>query len=183
MFERFSPDARIAVMRSADEARRLRRGYIGPEHLLLSLAAQETGPAAEALAAIGLEITNLRAGVAVESGTPLDAAALASLGIDLDSVRAIVEAAFGPGALDRPQSGGRGRFRPNGLPFNNRAKKSVELALRAAVTHKQNHLGTGHLLLGVLDKDNETVLRVLSRAGADIDALRADVSRRLADAA
>ena len=37
MFERFSQEARTAVRLSADEPRRLRRDYIGPEHLLLSL--------------------------------------------------------------------------------------------------------------------------------------------------
>jgi ATP-dependent Clp protease ATP-binding subunit ClpA len=183
MFERFSQDAREAVIRSADEARRLRHDYIGPEHLLLSLAAQPTGVAADALAANALEITDLRERVAAESGAPSDAAALASLGIDLESVRASAEATFGPGALDRPRSGLRGRFRLGGLPWNDRAKKSIELALRATNRHKHSHISTGHLLLGVLDKDNEMVLRVLSSAEADIDALRGDVSRRLTEAA
>ncbi len=183
MFERFSQDAREALIRGADEARLLRRDYIGPEHLLLSLAAQRTGVAAAALADSGLNISDLRERVGAESGATLDAAALASLGIDLESVRASAEAAFGPGALDRPRSSLRGRFRLGGLSLNERAKKSIELALRAAVGHKHNHISTGHLLLGVLDKDNQTVLRVLSGAGADVDTLRGDVSRRLAEAA
>ncbi|HUK71869.1 MAG TPA: Clp protease N-terminal domain-containing protein [Streptosporangiaceae bacterium] len=183
MFERFSQDAREALIRSADEARLLRRDYIGPEHLLLSLAAQRTGVAAGALAGIGLDITDLRERLGAEAGATLDAAALASLGIDLESVRASAEAAFGPGALDRPSSSLRGRFRLGGSPLNERAKKSIELALRAAVGHKHNYICTGHLLLGVLDKDNQTVLRLLAGAGADVDTLRGEVRRRLAEAA
>lgn len=101
MFERFTEDARHAVRLAQEEARRLRHGFIGPEHLLLGLLAQRAGPAGGALAAAGLEITCLRHRIIAEADDPLDAAALASLGIDLETVRRTTEAAFGPGALDR----------------------------------------------------------------------------------
>jgi hypothetical protein len=38
---------------------------------------------------------------------------------------------------------------------------------------------SGHMLIGILDQRCNGALTVLSRAGADIQALRADVLRRI----
>jgi ATP-dependent Clp protease ATP-binding subunit ClpC len=43
MFERFTEPARRVVVLAQDEARLLRYGYIGTEHLLLSLLREEEG--------------------------------------------------------------------------------------------------------------------------------------------
>jgi prophage maintenance system killer protein len=53
-FHRFSPAAREAVVGSQEEARSLRHGYIGTEHLLLGLLRQDSGVAARALRAAGV---------------------------------------------------------------------------------------------------------------------------------
>jgi prophage maintenance system killer protein len=53
-FQRFSPGAREAVVGSQEEARSLRHGYIGTEHLLLGLLRQDSGVAARALRAAGV---------------------------------------------------------------------------------------------------------------------------------
>jgi ATP-dependent Clp protease ATP-binding subunit ClpA len=182
MFERFDQDARQAVVLAQEEARGLRHGFIGCEHLLLGLAAYGTGAAADALAAAGVQASGLRELVAAEcrdAGDPLDADALASLGIDLDAVRRTTEAAFGPGALDRP----RGRFVRGHIPFTRRAKKSLELALREAQRLKHNHISGGHMLLGIIREGDNVALRILARAGVDAGALRDDVVRRLTAAA
>ena len=89
MFERFSQEARDAVVRADHEAADMGAGYIGCEHLLLGLLAMP-GPAAGALTAAGLDLAGLRArlpGTAPGAADPLDAEALAWLGIDLDAVR------------------------------------------------------------------------------------------------
>jgi ATP-dependent Clp protease ATP-binding subunit ClpA len=54
MFQRFSPEARQVVVGSQEEARSLRHGYIGTEHLLLGLLRQHDGVAAQALRAAGV---------------------------------------------------------------------------------------------------------------------------------
>lgn len=164
--------------------------YIGCEHLLLGLA-DGGGPAADAvaadaLAAFGARRERLRALVAAEVGLgddPLDADALASLGIDLDAVRRATEASFGRGALERGRLPGCGPRRSGHIPFTPRAKKSLELALRAAVNLRHNTLTSGHLLLGIIDQGSNAALLILRQSGVPVDALRQDVTDRLTAAA
>ena len=103
MFERFTQDARVVVVRSQEEARELGHDHIGTEHVLLAMLAHGEGTAAQALAACGMTADDVRRRVVEGNRTerdPLDPEALASLGIDLDEVRRATEATFGPGALD-----------------------------------------------------------------------------------
>jgi ATP-dependent Clp protease ATP-binding subunit ClpA len=108
MFERFTGDARTAVVQAQAHARRLGHRYIGCEHLLL--AAASTGePASAALRehgvtpqAVETEIIRLVGlGQAASLFSALDREALASIGIDLEAVRARIEAAFGADAFTR----------------------------------------------------------------------------------
>jgi ATP-dependent Clp protease ATP-binding subunit ClpA len=186
MFERFTTQAREAVVDAQEQAHLLHHGYIGCEHLLLALSAGSDTPAADALAAFGLDTAALRAAV-IEvvgpGGAGLDADALASLGIDLDAVRRAAEASFGGGALDRGP-GQRGRPVCGGrIPFTPRAKKALELALRAAVSLGDREISAGHLLLGVIDQRDNAAVRVLKAAGVPAAALRQEVANRMASAA
>jgi ATP-dependent Clp protease ATP-binding subunit ClpC len=62
VFERFTEGARRVVVLAQVEARALRHGHIGTEHLLLGLLLEE-GAAAQALADLGVEIEAVRAEV------------------------------------------------------------------------------------------------------------------------
>jgi hypothetical protein len=134
MFERFGPDAKVTVVDAQKHARRLGHNYIGGEHILLS-AVSQSSRASAILAAHGLtpeyveaEITR-RVGSGAGAGAGADLAgadlfgsldqdALAAIGIDLDTVRARIEASFGPQALARAdialQRGTRLKPRPAG---------------------------------------------------------------------
>jgi Clp amino terminal domain, pathogenicity island component len=121
MLERFTDSARHLLVQAQHEARRLGHNYIGCEHLLLAAAgiAEPAGAAlrdqgvtperveAEIVRTVGRGQAADPAGRAPDPAGPgdplhgLDREALASIGIDLDVVRARLEAAFGPGALDR----------------------------------------------------------------------------------
>jgi ATP-dependent Clp protease ATP-binding subunit ClpA len=181
MFERFSTQARQAVQLALSEARARGASRIDAEHLLLGLAHGRSGPAAEALAAAGLSAASLRK-LAVDQpeATPLDADALALLGIDLDQVRRAAEAAFGPGALDRPAPRAARATHARMTP---EAKDSIACALRLAHTRHDGYLSAGHLLVGIIDQGDNAALRLLSAASVDPAALRADVLRRMAAAA
>jgi len=166
MFERFTEDARAAVVRAQTEARSLGHGWIGTEHLLLAV-----------LAAVGAGVD--------------DDTALRDLGIDLDAVRRRVEQRFGPGALDVPRSqqrrdrgrvarllrfGGRRPPVPCGapsghIPFTPRAKKSLELALREALATRSREIRTEHLVLGLMREDG-LAAAVVTRLGVRPDAVR-----------
>ncbi len=175
MFERFEPAARQAFVDARDEASRAGQDKIRSEHLLVGLL-REPGPAADALTAAGIELAELRArlprGTADSGG--LDAEALASLGIDLDAVRRATDAAFGQGAIDRVAVSGRRR-----LPFADDAKQTLAGAVRQAQDLGQRTISSGHMLIGILDQKRSGALTVLSHAGADLVALRADVIRRI----
>jgi ATP-dependent Clp protease ATP-binding subunit ClpA len=105
----------------------------------------------------------------------VDAEALAALGIDLDAVRDRVEAAFGPGALER-----RGPERAGRAPFSRRAKKVLELSLRESLAMKQRSITDGHILLGLLREGGGLGIRVLCDGGADPAAVARDVRAALA---
>jgi len=180
MFERFTTDAREAVRLALSEARDLGAERIGCEHLLIGLARGGGGPAAAALATAGVDTAGLRRlAAAGPPPEPLDADALATLGIDLDEVRRAAEASFGPGALDRPgRPTGRTRTR-----MTAEARKAIELALRQVRSARSGALTSGHLLIGIIDQADNGALRLLTAAGADLAAIRADTLRRLAAAA
>jgi ATP-dependent Clp protease ATP-binding subunit ClpA len=176
MFERFEPAARQAFEDARQEASRAGQRKIGSEHMLVGLL-REPGPAADALAAAGVDVASLRAllprGGADAQGW-LDADALASLGIDLDAVRRATDAAFGRGAIDRVTVPGRRR-----LPIADDTRRSLVCAVRHAQHLGQHTISSGHLLVGILDREPNGALTVLARAGADVPALRADVFRRI----
>ncbi len=182
MFERFTTEARNAVQLALSEARVLGASRIGAEHLLLALTHGRSGPAADALRAAGLDAARLRTlAVAQQEAAPLDADALAVLGIDLDQVRRAAEAAFGPGALDRPAAGRgarttRARMTPD-------AKEALARGLRVAQARNDDAVSAGHLLAGLIDQGDNEAVRLLAAAGVDPAALRADVLRRMASAA
>jgi ATP-dependent Clp protease ATP-binding subunit ClpA len=175
MFERFTKDARRVVVLAQEEARDLRHSHIGTEHLLLGIAGEGQGPGGKALRDHGLLVADLRGRVAAHTNgasSDLDPDALAMLGIDLEAVRQATEAAFGPGALD-PQP----RRRPTGhMPFTKRAKKVLELSLREAVRLQDGHIGTGHILLGLIREGEGLGALVLTEMGLDLAGLRDEVT-------
>ncbi len=180
MFERFTSGARAVVENAQAEARTLRHGYIGTEHLLLGLLNEGHGIAAQALAAAGLTAEMVRseieslAGDAILSGPDVDA--LRAIGIDVEHVRARIEESFGPGALERARFGrcrrgiGRGH-----IPFAPRSKKVLELSLREALRLRHNYIGTEHILLALLREGQGMAARVLANSGVRADDLRGSV--------
>ena len=60
MFERFSAYARHAIVLAQEEARGLNQNYIGTEHLLLGLLAENQGMAARALDSVGVTLDATR---------------------------------------------------------------------------------------------------------------------------
>ena len=192
MFERFTTEARTAVVRAQTEARSLGHGWIGTEHLLLAVLADEGSGVTAALHGLGLDSGRVREQVLAAVGAGVDDdTALRDLGIDLEAVRRRVEERFGVGALDVPrgnQQRGRGRAgrllrfgrrRPPGpcgapsghIPFTPRAKKSLELALREALATKSREIRTTHLVLGLMREDG-LAAAVVTRLGVRPDAVR-----------
>ena len=180
MFEKFAVNTRRAVVYALEEAHRSGTSRIGCEHLLIGLAHDRSGPAADALTDAGLTVSRLRQ---LMPGQPapdlLDADSLASIGIDLDAVREAAEQSFGPGALDRPGRRAKGSARTR---LTSDAKTALELATRAAVAGHSRTISSGHMLLGIIDQGSNDAIAMLSAAELQPADLRADVARRLAEA-
>jgi ATP-dependent Clp protease ATP-binding subunit ClpA len=89
---------------------------------------------------------------------------LAGFGLTLDGVREEVVKKIG-----------RGKSAPSGhIPFTPRAKKTLELSLREALSIKHNYIGTEHILLGLI-REGEGVAAQILRDHADLLEIRAAV--------
>ena len=89
---------------------------------------------------------------------------LASFGITRDGVREEVVEKIG-----------RGKSMPSGhIPFTPRAKNTLELSLREALSIKHNYIGTEHILLGLI-REGEGVAAQILRDHADLLEIRAAV--------
>jgi ATP-dependent Clp protease ATP-binding subunit ClpC len=93
------------------------------------------------------------------------ARALKSAGISMDAIRGEIERLVGRGT--QPLS------RSTHIPFTPPAKECLELSLREAVTLGHKSISTGHVLLGLISKDDCAAVRVLGGLGADLQQLRA----------
>ena len=102
------------------------------------------------------------------------ARALASLGITTDEVRA---------AGDPHRRRGR-RDSPGQLPFTPRAKRTLERALREALSLGHRYIGTEHILLGLLSVDEGVAVRVLGALDAAVrpEDVRAQVLQLVGEA-
>ncbi|MGB2572276.1 Clp protease N-terminal domain-containing protein [Micromonospora citrea] len=192
MFERFTDRARAVVHRALDEARADGRGPVGTEHLLLAVLADGDALATRVLAQAGANAADLRARVARHTASgasglgEADAAALRQIGIDLSAIVARIEESFGPDALREAAPAPRRRWglrRHDGGRFSPRARKVLELSLREALRLRHRHIGTEHLLLGLLREGGGPAALVLTEAGLSLDDLRRRVETALRTAA
>jgi len=92
------------------------------------------------------------------------ARALESAGISPDAIRREIERLVGRGT-ERSGSGH--------IPFTSPAKECLQLSLREAVSLGHKSISTGHLLLGLISKDDCGAVQILGELGADLEQLRA----------
>ena len=182
MFERFTPAARAIVVYAQEESQTLGQREIMAEHLLLSILADETSIGARIMRDLGVR----RESLVHEINSPgfADEEALRSIGIDLQAVRRQAEAAFGPGAWDRPTPTRRSRWRRSArrgghIPFAAPAKQALEQSLHQATALGHENIDADHLLLGMLAGDDDSAARTLSRIGADPHVIRDRVRQEL----
>jgi ATP-dependent Clp protease ATP-binding subunit ClpA len=100
------------------------------------------------------------------------AEALESLGISLDAVRQQVEKITGQ-VRDAPAASHN--------QYTLRAKKALDLSLREALQLGHHHIGTEHILLGLLREREGPAAQVLGELGADLAQVRQQVLRLLDD--
>lgn len=181
MFERFTAEARQAVIDAQEAAARLRHTQIGAEHLLLAVLERDS-TGSRVLRGVGVERAAVIAQVPPRD--VVDAAALEALGIDLREVHRRVEETFGPGSLgaEPPRRRWLRRSRGRHIPFTRAAKKALETSLREAIGLGHRYIGTEHLVLGMLAEPDGVARQILARTGVRPaqEELRAAVLTELA---
>lgn len=174
MFERFTADARLAVIEAQMVARQSGSVEVGPADLLAGLVKggvpllAEMGIAADEIAA---ELARIRRRGGVSDA---DAEALTEFGIDVEQIVERVEQTHGEGAL----AGRLGPAKRGHVPFTTQSKKTLELSLKEAVRLGDKHLGQEHILLALAQQRGTDEL--LARRGADYVTLRRVVQQRKA---
>ncbi len=63
------------------------------------------------------------------------------------------------------------------IPFDDRAKKVLELSLREALALGDNFIGSEHILLGLVRESAGLAARILREHGADGRAIRDELGR------
>ncbi|HEV2949325.1 MAG TPA: Clp protease N-terminal domain-containing protein [Gemmataceae bacterium] len=100
----------------------------------------------------------------------LAAMVLKRLGIDLAKVRLEIERVVHSGPYD---------VKANWLPRTPRAKKVVEYSMEEVRSMKHSHVGTEHLLLGLIREGEGVAAIVLSNLGVRVKAVREQVLNSL----
>ncbi|MFN9201985.1 MAG: Clp protease N-terminal domain-containing protein, partial [Gemmatimonas sp.] len=107
----------------------------------------------------------------IREGEGVAAAVLQNLNVDLDDVTQKIE--------DTVKKGKAAQATGPDLPYTSRAKKVLELAMAEARDLNHSYVGTEHLLLGLLREEKGIAAQVLTDAGVNLEAARAETLRLL----
>src|SRR5215211_3320454 len=107
----------------------------------------------------------------IREGEGVAAAVLTNLNVDLEDIQQKIEETVKKGKA-------AGTTGPD-LPYTSRAKKVLELAMSEARELNHSYVGTEHLLLGLLREEKGIAAQVLTDAGVNLDAARAETLRIL----
>jgi ATP-dependent Clp protease ATP-binding subunit ClpC len=110
----------------------------------------------------------------VQERDGIAAEALDSVGISLDAVRQQIQEITGQGQ-EAPA--------PSHQQYTLRAKRALDLSLREALQLGHHHIGTEHILLGLLRDGEGPAAQVLIELGADLTLIRQHVLELLDEAA
>jgi ATP-dependent Clp protease ATP-binding subunit ClpC len=155
IFTRFARETRRCVEAAVEEARMLGHDSIGDEDLLLGILRVDEGVAFEALSSLGVTLEGAR-----EESERMLSDALSSIGISFEEMRRESGQTFD---ISLPED--------RRIPFSPRAKKVLERALKETLRLRDNHIGSEHVLLGLLDNEDGTAVRMLGRMGVLPEAL------------
>ena len=149
IFTRLTDRSRKSVEAAFEEARMLGHDSLGDEDLLLGILSVDEGIAAEALSSLGVTLEDAR-----EESEAMLSEALSSIGVSLEEVRAEAGDAFELRIPDNRR-----------IPYSPLAKKALVGARKQMRRLGDNCLGTEHVLLGILDNEDGTAVRMLARLG------------------
>jgi len=107
----------------------------------------------------------------IREGEGVAATVLQNLSVDLEDIQQKIE--------ETVKKGKAAQTTGPDLPYTSRAKKVLELAMSEARELNHSYVGTEHLLLGLLREEKGIAAQVLTDAGVNLDAARAETLRIL----
>src|SRR5881628_2106115 len=107
----------------------------------------------------------------IREGEGVAATVLQNLNVELDEIQQKIEETVKKGKATQATG-------PD-LPYTSRAKKVLELAMSEARELGHSYVGTEHLLLGLLREEKGIAAQVLTDAGVNLEAARAETLRIL----
>src|SRR3954463_3070621 len=107
----------------------------------------------------------------VREGEGVAATVLQNLNVELEEIQQKIE--------ETVKKGKAGQASGPDLPYTSRAKKVLELAMSEARELNHSYVGTEHLLLGLLREEKGIAAQVLTDAGVNLEAARAETLRIL----
>src|SRR5512146_1855561 len=107
----------------------------------------------------------------IREGEGVAAAVLTNLNVDLEDIQQKIE--------ETVKKGKAAAAAGPDLPYTSRAKKVLELAMTEARELNHSYVGTEHLLLGLLREEKGIAAQVLTDAGVNLEAARAETLRIL----
>ena len=149
IFTRFTDRTRGSVEAAFVEARMLGHDSLGDEDLLLGILQADDGIAVAALSSLGVTLEDAR-----EESEAMLSGALASIGISLEEVRREAGEAFEMRIPDERR-----------IPLSPMAKNILVGARKQMRRVGDDHLGTEHVLLAIVDNEDGTAVRMLARLG------------------
>jgi ATP-dependent Clp protease ATP-binding subunit ClpC len=155
MFVRFTDRSRTSVEAAFEEARMLGHDSLGDEDLLLGILRVDEGIAAEALSSLGVTLEDAR-----DECEGMLSDALSSIGVSLEDIRREAGEAFDMSLPDDRK-----------IPCSPRAKNALVGARKEMRRLGDKHLGTEHVLLGILGNEDGAAVRILGRLGVSPEAL------------
>ena len=155
MFVRFTNKSHTSVEAAFEEGRMLGHDSLGDEDLLLGILRADEGVAAEALRTLGVTLEDAR-----DECEGMLSDALSSIGISLEDIRREAGDTFDMSLPDDRK-----------IPYSPRAKNALVRARKEMRRLGDNHLGTEHVLLGIVGNEDGTAERLLGRLGVSPEAL------------
>jgi ATP-dependent Clp protease ATP-binding subunit ClpA len=149
IFTRFTDRTRGSVEAAFEEARMLGHDSLGDEDLLLGILQADDGIAVAVLSSLGVTLEDAR-----EESEAMLSGALASIGISLEEVRREAGEAFEMRIPDDRR-----------IPLSPMAKNILVGARKQMRRLGDDHLGTEHVLLAIVDNEDGTAVRMLARLG------------------
>lgn len=161
-FETFTPSSRYILSLAEEEAERLQHTTIGTPHILLGMIRSEYGVAGLVLREMGLELNHVRDAVRMSSPEA-------------------AQQNFANQVLNRLFKVKTSSSQENSkqIDLSPQVKHVLELAVNKARRMGDHHIGTEHLLLGMVQHKGCKALVILDRFGITTRAIRSETTKLL----